>query len=96
MSIVKLTKKEDLDRIIANITLRLGRRPTQQDVLDKIIELGETHLEELIDKLNEHPIIDDKKIESILSMHEELKKIPRVKVKLEKIVSKDDRDIYLS
>lgn len=34
MSIVKITNKQDLDELVAKITLKLGRKPSQQEILD--------------------------------------------------------------
>lgn len=93
MSIVKITKKEKLDKLLARITLRLGRKPTQQEVLDICVELGEEHFEEIIMKLTPFPKLDDEKIKRIISMSEELKNIPWEPIS-KKSLSKDDYDIY--
>jgi 2-polyprenyl-3-methyl-5-hydroxy-6-metoxy-1,4-benzoquinol methylase len=55
-SVVKLPNKEKLDKLAAKLTLRLGVKVTQQDLLEKCIELSDVHIEELetyfSDKLN--------------------------------------------
>jgi hypothetical protein len=54
MSVVKIYNKNRLDRLVAKLTLRLGRKPTQQEVVDLCIELGENHFESLISKLHRY------------------------------------------
>lgn len=93
MSIVKITKKEKLDELLAKITLRLGRKPTQQEVLDLCVELGEEHFDELIMKLSPLPILDDEKIKRIISKREALKNIEWNPISKSSL-SKDDYDIY--
>ena len=94
MAVVKITKKEKLDTLLAKITLRLGKKPTQQEVLDLCVELGEEHFEELLGKLNPVPKLDDDKIQRIIKIREEMAKIPWIKPRPEDFISKDDAEIY--
>lgn len=96
MSIVKLTKKEKLDTLLAKITLRLGRKPTQQEVLDLCLELGEDHFEELMEKINPGPKLDDEKIQRITSIRDEMTKIEWCKSSKEDFISKEDAELYSS
>ncbi|MHA1266591.1 MAG: hypothetical protein ACTSRS_15250 [Candidatus Helarchaeota archaeon] len=94
MSIVKITKKEKLDTLLAKITLRLGRKPTQQEVLDFCVELGAEHFEELLKKLNPGPILDDDKINQIITMSKELADVPWEPLVRDKRLSDEDYEIY--
>jgi hypothetical protein len=94
MSVVKITKKEKLDTLMAKITLRMGRRPTQQEVLDLCVELGIEHFEELMKKLNIGPILDEDKINRIAAMSKELIEVPWEPLTEDEVASKDDYDIY--
>ena len=40
MSIVKIKNKKALEQLQAKLTLRLGRRPTQQETLDYCVMLA--------------------------------------------------------
>ena len=94
MSIVKLTKKEKLDTLLAKITLRLGRKPTQQEVLDLCLELGEDHFEELMDKINPGPKLDNDKIQRINNIRDEMAKIEWSKPSSEDFINEEDADLY--
>jgi hypothetical protein len=94
MSIVKITKKEKLDTLLARITLRLGKKPTQQEVLDFCVELGAEHFEELLMKLNPGPKLDDEKINRIINMSKELADVPWEPIAKGKDLNDEDHDIY--
>ncbi|MHA1312624.1 MAG: hypothetical protein ACTSSI_01925 [Candidatus Helarchaeota archaeon] len=94
MSVVKITKKKNLEKLLARITLRLGRKPTQQEVLDYCVELGEEHIEELIQKISPGPILDDEKIDRIVNLRKELAKLEWQKPNSEEFLSEDDADLY--
>jgi len=96
MSIVKITTKKQLDTLLVKLTLRLGRKPTQQEVLDLCVELGIKYFEELIEKINPSPILDDAKIERIIKSRKELAQIPWYYPNREDFVSDDDADLYKS
>ena len=71
MSVVKLTKKEDLDKLIATITLRLGRKIQQQEIIDACIHLGEIHINELLEKFSDNTHFSKEKIKEILELAED-------------------------
>ena len=96
MAVVKVSKKDLLEKLIAKITLRLGNKPTQQDVLDLCIEIGFNHFEEVISRLNPNPVLSDEKIEKILNFREEAAKIKWYSdEELQTTCSQDDFDIYM-
>ncbi|TFG19316.1 MAG: hypothetical protein EU530_06655 [Promethearchaeota archaeon] len=74
MSIVKTTKKSELEELVAKLTLRLGKKPAQQEVLDLCVILGSENFEEIAQRLSPTPILDDSKYQRILEMMEEMKK----------------------
>jgi hypothetical protein len=47
VTIVKTNVKNDLDTLVATLTLRLGHKVTQQDVLDACIKLGLKKLDDV-------------------------------------------------
>jgi len=93
---VKITNKQYLDELIAKITLRLGRKPTQQEILDLCVRLGQEHFEELIQKINPIPIFDDKKLQDIMAMRAKLSKIQWYPAERDRFIKKDDADIYMA
>ena len=93
-SIVKITKKEKLDTLLAKITLRLGKKPTQQEVLDLCVELGEEYFEELVKKLNPGLKLDDEKIKKIRAMSQELVDVPWEPSTEDEFTNKEDYDVY--
>lgn len=95
VSVVKLSKKEKLDQLLARITLQTGRKPTQQEVLDMCVEIGEEHFEELLAKIVPFPVLDDKKVEDIIKLRKEFSKYNWDKEKCENFSNDDDADIYL-
>ncbi|MHA1672465.1 MAG: hypothetical protein ACTSYI_02460 [Promethearchaeota archaeon] len=92
-AVVKVTKKKMLDNLIAKITLRLGRKPTQQDVLDLCIELGVNHFEEIIDRLDPYPALTKEKITKIIQFRNEAAKHEWFDDN-SAFISQDDEDIY--
>jgi hypothetical protein len=90
MSIVKIGDKKLLEQLQARLTMRLGKRPTQQEVLDLCVKLGLSQLDLLAELVEKHPILDEKKVQSILERRESRVKIPYDTESL----SQDDSDIY--
>jgi hypothetical protein len=97
MSVVKIYNKNRLDRLVAKLTLRLGRKPTQQEVVDLCIELGENHFESLISKLHPIPIFNEEKLKRIQNISKELMDVPWniEKEKQRELLNDIDKDIYL-
>ena len=65
MANVKLTNKSLLEKLQAEITLKLGKKITQQDVLDKSIEFVYKRLDDFISENVDHPPITDELINRI-------------------------------
>jgi FlaA1/EpsC-like NDP-sugar epimerase len=94
MAVVKIQNKDRLDQLVARLTMRLGRKPTQQEVVDICIRMGDKRFEELISRLNPVPILDDTKMEKILAIPDELADVPWNTPKKNKDLRSDDADIY--
>ncbi|MHA2202831.1 MAG: hypothetical protein ACW991_04010 [Candidatus Hodarchaeales archaeon] len=92
MSIVKIGDKKLLEQLQARLTMRLGKRPTQQEVLDLCVKLGLSQLDLLAELVEKHPVLDEKKVLSILERRESRAKIP-YDTETDSL-SQDDSDIY--
>jgi hypothetical protein len=92
MSIVKIGDKKLLEQLQARLTMRLGKRPTQQEVLDLCVKLGLSQLDLLAELVEKHPVLDEKKVLSILERREKRATIP-YDTETDSL-SSDDSDIY--
>ncbi len=94
MTVVKLSKKDKLDQLVAKITLQTGNKPTLQEIVDLCIDLGEEHIDELIARITAGPSLDKAKVARILQLREKLASAPWSEPTPEDFPSKDDADIY--
>src|SRR5271157_394657 len=90
MTVVKISKKSELDALLSRLTLRLGRKPTQQEVIDTCVELGNDYFEELVGRLKPFPIIDEAKMQRIQQAIDETEDAPWVSIEKINMVSQDD------
>ena len=93
MAVVKIQNKNRLDTLIARLTMRLGRKPTQQEVVDTSIRMADERFEELLGQLSPVPIIDDEKLQKIQNISEELSDVPW-DVDIKNKLNKNDADVY--
>jgi len=70
MHVVKLPNRENLDQIIAKLTLRLGRKVSQQEVLNACLKISSNHLDELEQYFSNRPQLTKKQVEEILKLPE--------------------------
>jgi len=70
MHVVKLPNRENLDRIIAKLTLRLGRKVSQQEILNACLKISSNHLDELEQYFSNRPQLTKKQVEDILKLPE--------------------------
>ena len=92
MSVVKISNKESLEKLQAKLTLLLVRKLSQQETLDLCIKLGLDNTDSLIKYIEETPILNKQKIDSIIKSRSKLAEIP---YEIENLnISNDDRDIY--
>ena len=86
MANVKLNNKSLLERLQAEITLKLGKKISQQDLLDKSIEFVYKRLDEFVSEHIVHPPITNELIRRI--------KESAIDAPLEHIEKTDDELIY--
>ncbi len=70
MHVVKLPNRENLDRIIAKLTLRLGRKVSQQEILNACLKISSNHLDELEQYFSNRLQLTKKQVEEILKLPE--------------------------
>lgn len=94
MSVVKIKNKKELEQLQAKLTMRLGRRLTQQETLDYCVMLGNKNIDKLVELVVQIPTLTPEKVEKFLEKRDELIKIPyNSSAKFE---NQDDDDIYNS
>ena len=71
MAVVKLRKKDELDKLVATLTLRVGRKISQQSIIDACIELSTIHIDELEQYFSSKPKMSKKRMEEILAMSDD-------------------------
>lgn len=92
MSVVKLKNKELLDQLQAQLTLKIGKKPSLQDILDICIQLGFENTDIVVERLSEVPVLTDEKIKRIFNRKKSRKNVP---YNLDnELASEDDKDIY--
>ena len=65
MASVKMNEKKLLEKLQAKITLKLGRKLTQQELLDKSVKFAYNRLDEFISEEIESPKLTKEIIEQI-------------------------------
>jgi len=65
MANVKMNKKDLLEKLQAEITLKIGKKMSQQDILDKTIEFTYKRINEFINENIEIPPITDELIKRL-------------------------------
>ncbi|MBN1215792.1 MAG: hypothetical protein JXA99_10185 [Candidatus Lokiarchaeota archaeon] len=65
MANVKMNNKIILEKLQAEIILKLGKKMTQQEILDKIVDFAYKRLDNFIYEEVDHPILTEKIIERI-------------------------------
>jgi len=92
MAVIKTTRKEFIEQIQAKMSLQVGRRFTQQEIVDLCIEFAQENLEELIFRAGNLPRLTPNLAEKILAQIDQL---PEVPYDLSAQFSNDiDKDIY--
>ncbi|HEC36678.1 hypothetical protein LCGC14_0697790 [marine sediment metagenome] len=92
MSIVKIKNKKGLEQLQAKLTLRLGRKLTQQETLDYCLILANQNFEEIIQIAMHLPILNPKRAQKIIEERNSLSDIPyNTEVQFN---SENDEDIY--
>lgn len=92
MSIVKIKNKKALEQLQAKLTLRLGRRPTQIEILDYCLILANDNFEKLVELVANMPVLSLEKSEQIIEARNKLKNV--IYDEEASFGSRDDKDIY--
>jgi len=92
MSIVKIRNKKALEQLQAKLTLRLGRKATQIEILDYCLILANNNFEKLVELVSNMPILSLEKSEQIIKARNKLKNV--IYNEEASFGSRDDKDIY--
>ncbi len=76
MAVIKTTNKEIIDQLQAKLTLQIGRRFTQQEIVDLCIEFAQENFEELINRASNIPRLTPQLADQILKKIDELDEVP--------------------
>jgi len=76
MAVIKTTNKDIIDQLQAKLTLQIGRRFTQQEIVDLCIEFAQENLEELINRASNIPRLTPQLADQILKQIDELDEVP--------------------
>ncbi len=94
MSVVKIKNKKSLEQLQAKLTLRLGRKPTQQETLDYCLILANQNFEKVIEIAMQLPMLNSKRVQEIIEKRNSLDDIPyNSNIQFD---SENDTDIYNS
>ena len=92
MSIVKIKNKKALEQLQAKLTLRLGRKPTQIEILDYCLILANDNFEKLVELVNNMPVLSLEISEQIIEARNRLKNV--IYDEKASFGHRDDEDIY--
>ncbi|KKK45257.1 MAG: hypothetical protein Lokiarch_11430 [Candidatus Lokiarchaeum sp. GC14_75] len=92
MSIVKIKNKKALEQLQAKLTLRLGRKPTQIEILDYCLILANDNFEKLVELVSNMPVLSLEKSEQIIEARNRLKNV--IYDEEASFGSRDDKYIY--
>ena len=92
MSIVKIKNKKALEQLQAKLSLRLGRKPTQIEILDYCLILANDNFEKLVELVNNLPVLSLEISEQIIEARNKLKNV--IYDEEASFGSRDDKDIY--
>ncbi len=92
MAVVKIKNKKALEQLQAKLTMRMGRKLTQQETLDYCIKLADQNLDQLVQIVDNIPILTPSKFNYFIEKRDKLIDIPYDNSK--KFENLDDDDIY--
>ncbi len=76
MAVIKTTNKDIIDQLQAKLTLQIGKRFTQQEIVDLCIEFAQENIEELINRASNIPRLTPQLADQILKQIDELEEVP--------------------
>ncbi len=92
MAVVKLSKKKALEQLQARLTLRLGRKITQQETLDYCVVLASQSFDKLVELVDKAPILTLERVNAFLEKRDKLSEVPYNPSA--KFARQEDNDIY--
>lgn len=92
MAVVKIKNKKLLEQLQAKLTMRMGRKLTQQETLDFCIVLANQNMDKLIELADDVPTVNPSKFEYFMKKRDQLIDVPYNDSK--KFENPDDEDIY--
>lgn len=92
MAVVKIKNKKLLEQLQAKLTMRMGRKLTQQETLDYCIILADQNLDKLIQLTDDFPSLSPKKYNYFINKRDQLMDVPYENSK--KFKNLNDEDIY--
>jgi hypothetical protein len=73
MAVIKISNKFSIDELQSKLTLRLGRKISQQETLDLCIQIADQHFEEILALASATPSLSPEKANKILKRIEKYK-----------------------
>ena len=92
MAVVKLTKKKALERLQAKLTLKLGRKITQQETLDFCVLVASQNFDKLVKIAEKSPQLTTENVNYFIKERNKLSDIPYNPSA--KFGREEDNDIY--
>lgn len=92
MTVVKVSNKKAIENLQAKLMLRLGRKMSQQEILDLCIEVADAHFEDILARAGAIPVLTPEIAEEIIAEFEKFK--DTVYDTEASFPSKEDEDIY--
>ena len=92
MAVVKIKNKKALEQLQAKLTMRMGRKLTQQETLDYCIILGDQNIDKLIQLADDVPTLNPSKFDYFIEKRDNLIDVPYDTSK--KLQNLDDDDVY--
>jgi len=76
MAVIKTSNKEIIEQLQAKLTLQIGKRFTQQEIVDLCIEFAQENFEELINRASNIPRLTPQLAKQILKKIDALDEVP--------------------
>ena len=92
MGVIKISDKKAIDDLQARLTLRLGRKITQQETLDLCILYATRNFEDILELASSTPSLSPEKAREIITCFNKFKNTPYDRAA--KFPRSEDEEIY--
>jgi hypothetical protein len=92
MAVVKITNKQLLNDLQAKLTLQLGRKVSQQEIIDLCVNYASQNFDTIVKFASNRPQLTPEKAHEIIQRTERFRSIPYNKKG--QFTNKDDQEIY--